>query len=136
MIDCRVQARDFDPGHQLDRLRQLGRSAVVTHLAMAEAGEDVTGIVIEQYAAMAKAELGRIAKEANGRWPLAGIILVHRHGALKPGENILFVGVASGEHEAAIEACAFLAGAVRERAPFWRKDMLLGGKSRWMERAD
>ncbi|HEY9552904.1 molybdenum cofactor biosynthesis protein MoaE [Allosphingosinicella sp.] len=134
MIDVRVQSADFDPGRQLERLRELGRGAVASLLGIAEADGDVTSIVVEHYAAMARVELGRIADEAQGRWPLSGIILIHRHGSFGLGDRILFVGAASSDHQAAAEACAYLARSVRERAPFWRKERLAGGTSRWTER--
>lgn len=134
MIDVRVQSADFDPGRQLERLRGLGRGAVASHLCIAEVADDVTSILVEHYAAMAKGELGRIAEEAQARWPLSGIIVIHRHGSFVPGDRILFVGAASSDHQAALEACAYLARSVGERAPFWRKEQLAGGGSRWMER--
>src|SRR3546814_11279667 len=85
MIDVRVQSADFDPGRQLERLRELGRGAVASLLGIAEADGDVTSIVVEHYAAMARVELGRIADEAPGRWPLSGIILNHRPGSFRLG---------------------------------------------------
>lgn len=133
MIDVRVQAADFDSGRQLARLEELGKGAVASLIAMVEAEDGVSKIVVEQYAAMAKAELGRIAGDAEARWPLAGIILIHRHGALAPGDRILFVGVAAADREAATEALSFLSEAVRERAPFWRKEKLPDGAWRWTE---
>jgi molybdopterin synthase catalytic subunit len=80
---------------------------------------------------MAKPELGRIAEEAMARWPLRGIILIHRHGRLGLGEPVLFAGVAAEEASQAAEACAFLAEAVKRRAPFWRQEILASGSSRW-----
>jgi molybdopterin synthase catalytic subunit len=131
MIDVRVQSVDFDPGRQLERLRELGRCAVASFIATVEAVDEVSEVRVEHYAAMAKAELGRIAAEAEDRWPLAGIILVHRHGRFLPGDRLLFVAACSSEPDAATEACVFLAKAVRERAPFWRKEILANGGSRW-----
>jgi molybdopterin synthase catalytic subunit len=43
----------------------------------------------------------------------------------------VFVGVCSSDSEAAVQACLFLTKAVRVRAPFWRKEILAGGGSRW-----
>jgi molybdopterin synthase catalytic subunit len=131
VIDVRVQAGDFDPGHQLERLRALGRPAIASLLVTAEAGDDVTAVVVEHYANMAKAELARIAAEAAERWPLEGVILIHRHGRFAPGDRLLFVGVAARARGAAFASVEFLAAATRARAPFWRKDLLAGGGGRW-----
>jgi molybdopterin synthase catalytic subunit len=131
MIDVRIQAADFDAGRQLARLAELGKAAIASLVLLAEAEEDVTEIVVEHYPAMAKAELGRIAAEADSRWELDGIILMHRHGRIVPGDQLLLIAVASSSTRAAQEACSYLAAQARERAPFWRKEILAAGASRW-----
>lgn len=132
MIDLRIQASDFDPGRQLARLEELHAGGVAALTGLLEAGSEVTAIFVDHYPALAKAELARIADEAQAQWPLAGMILIHRHGRLAPNERILFAGAASSERNAAIEACAFLAEALRTRAPFWRKDLFADGTGRWV----
>ena len=117
MIDVRVQAADFDPGRQLGRLEALGNAAVASYVAIAECGEE--GVLIEHYPALARNELAAIAAEADERWPLAGLILIHRHGRFSAGERLAFAAVAAPTRTAAIEACAFLVGALATRAPFW-----------------
>ena len=131
MIDVRVQGGDFDPGRQLARLGDLRRKAVASFVGRLEADGDVTEILVDHYPPLARVELGRIADEAGQRWPLAGIILIHRHGRLRPGDRILFAGAAAAEIEAAGDACAFLVAAMRARLPFWRKDMLADGSGHW-----
>jgi molybdopterin synthase catalytic subunit len=131
VIDVRVQGGDFDPGRQLARLGDLRRTAVASFVGRLEAEEAVTEILIDHVPTLARAELARIAAEAEQSWPLAGIILIHRHGRLRPGDRILFAGAAAADVEAAGEACAFLVAAMRTRPPFWRKDVLADGTGRW-----
>jgi molybdopterin synthase catalytic subunit len=133
MIDVRIQAGEFDPGRQLRRFEMLSRAAIASFTAIAQAGEGVTEILVEHHAVLAKSELGRIAAEADGRWPLAGIILIHRHGRLAPGSRIALAAVAASDQGAALEACAFLAEALRIRAPFWRKELKADGTGYWVE---
>jgi molybdopterin synthase catalytic subunit len=133
MIDVRVQAGDFDPGRQLKRLEDLGAGTVVSFTAAADTAEDVEALHIDHYPALARSELARIAADAEARWPLPGIILIHRHGRLAPGARLAFAAVASPSPDAALQACAFLAEALRTRAPFWRKELLAGGGARWRE---
>jgi molybdopterin synthase catalytic subunit len=131
VIDIRIQSGSFDGGRQLARLAELQAGAVAGLVVYAAAGSGVSAIALDHYAAMAKLELTRIAEEAMARWPLKGIILIHRHGRLDLGEPLLFAGLAAGESWQATESCAFLAEAVRARAPFWRREILAGGGSRW-----
>ena len=131
MIDVRIQAADFDPGRQLARLGDLKRAGVAGLVAHLEAPDDVTSIFVDHHSALAKTELARIVAEADGGWPLAGIILIHRYGRLEPCDRILFAGAASSDLEAAQQACAFLVAQMREHAPFWRKDLRADGTGDW-----
>ena len=131
MIDVRVQAGDFDPGRQLARLGELRKAAVASLVGRLEAGDEVREIRIDHHAVLAKAELARIAEEASARWPLAGIILIHRHGRIAPAGRVLFAGAAASDPETANQACAWMLAQIRARAPFWRKDVLADGTERW-----
>lgn len=134
MIDARVQAADFEPGRQLARLEALKPGATACFTGLLRVGDDVDAIFVDHYPALARAELARIASEAEARWRLAGVVLIHRHGRFAPCDRLAFAGVAAGEQAAALDACAFLAEALRTRAPFWRKELLAGGGARWHER--
>nr|BFE94475.1 hypothetical protein GCM10020185_50110 [Pseudomonas brassicacearum subsp. brassicacearum] len=65
--------------------------------------------------------MGKIATEAEQRWPLLKLEVLHRIGALEPGEPIVFVGAASAHRQAAFDACAFVMDYLKTRAPFWKK---------------
>ena len=131
MIDVRVQSGDFDPGRQLARLGELKKAAVASFVGRLETDNEVRELRIDHHAVLAKAELQRIADEAGQRWPLAGIILIHRHGRIAPGGRALFAGAAAADADAAGEACAWLVAQIRARAPFWRKEILADGTERW-----
>lgn len=133
MIDVRVQSADFDPGLQLARLGESTTTAIIGFVGRAATGDEVEAITIDHHPALARSELARIAEEAQARWPVDAIVLIHRHGRIAPGGNLLFAGVASSAIESAGEACAWLVAETRRRAPFWRKELLVDGTSRWFE---
>ncbi|MEO0980449.1 MAG: molybdenum cofactor biosynthesis protein MoaE, partial [Pseudomonadota bacterium] len=86
---------------------------------------------------MAEAELTRIAEEAIDRWPLTGLTVIHRHGKIPPGENIVLVIAASSHRRAAFEAADFLMDYLKTRAPFWKKEHLVAGSAgTWVEARD
>jgi molybdopterin synthase catalytic subunit len=125
MIDVRIQAADFDPGRQLVRLEELGNASVASFTAIADCGE--AGVTIEHYPALARNELARIAGEAEARWPISGLILIHRYGRLMPGGRLAFAAVAAPLRADALHACAFLVEALATRAPFWRREIVAEG---------
>ncbi|MBZ9896304.1 molybdenum cofactor biosynthesis protein MoaE [Mesorhizobium sp. BR1-1-6] len=133
----RVEAQDFDVAAEIARLTQ-GRAdigAVVTFsgLCRDEQGT-LSALELEHYPGMAEAEIARIAAEAVQRWPLQGITAIHRHGKIRPGENIVLVVAASVHRQAAFEAADFLMDYLKSQAPFWKKEHHAdGSEGGWVE---
>lgn len=133
----RVQAATFDPGVEVNALQaaNTGVGAVVSFVGYVRDfndGLDVAGLFLEHYPGMTEKALGKIEAEALERWPLLRLDILHRVGALAPGEPIVFVGVASAHRQAAFDACAFVMDYLKTRAPFWKKEQTVDG-SRWVE---
>lgn len=137
MIDIRIQAADFDPGKQVERLANAHPAAVASLTTFVVTADDVSEILVDHYPAMAKEELARIAGEAAERWPLVAIVLVHRHGRLARGDRLAFVAAAAADRVTAAEACGYLTRELSRRAPFWRRDVAEEeeGRSGRIERA-
>jgi molybdopterin synthase catalytic subunit len=86
---------------------------------------------------MAEAEVVRVVEEARGRWPLAGVTVIHRFGKIQPGQNIVLVATASAHRHAAFEAAAFLMDYLKTRAPFWKREHLGDGSTGdWVQARD
>ncbi len=133
----RLQAEAFDVGAEVEKLTR-GRTdigAVVTFTGICradEAGEPIAALTLEHYPGMAEAEIARHVEEANARWPLLGVTVIHRHGRIAPGENIVLVVTASSHREAAFAAAAFLMDYLKTRAPFWKQVEQASGRI-WVE---
>ena len=97
-----------------------------------ENGTQIEALSLEHYPGMAEAEIARHVKEAETRWPLLGVRIVHRVGRIVPGETIVLVTVASKHRRAAFEAAEFLMDYLKSRAPFWKKVEGAGGMS-WVD---
>jgi molybdopterin synthase catalytic subunit len=136
MIEARVQTSDFDGGAEIARLEALAPGAVASFTGLVRGDGGLVEMVLEHYPAMTEKALRSIAEEATSRWPLAGLTVIHRHGSLRPGERIVFVGTASSHRAAALEACAFLIDWLKTRAPFWKSERFADGKARWVEARD
>lgn len=133
----RVQAGDFDIAAEVARLtrgrKDVGAVVTFTGLCRDEDGR-LAALELEHYPAMAEAEIARIAAEATERWRLAGVSVIHRHGRIVPGENIVLVVTASTHRHAAFEAASFLMDYLKSRAPFWKKEHRQdGGKGGWVD---
>lgn len=138
MATVRVQAEDFDLGAEYAALTR-GRTDIggvgcfAGVVRDAEAGTPLAALTLEHYPGMTLRAIARIAAEAERRWSLRGCTVIHRHGRLRPGENIVLVLAAAPHRAAALEATAFLIDWLKTRAPFWKQESLADGTTRWVE---
>ena len=134
MSDIRIQREDFDTGAELDALGN-GRGdigAVASFIGLVRSDGGLTAMTLDHYPGMTEREIAAHVAEAERRWPLLGVCVVHRVGRLEPGERIVFVGVASSHRQAAFEAAEFLMDYLKTRAPFWKLEERPAG-STWVE---
>ena len=83
---------------------------------------------------MAEDEIARAAGEAEARWPLLGVTVIHRHGRVAPGERIVLVAVAAVHRGAAFAAAEMLMDYLKTRAPFWKRAIAIDGTVEgWLE---
>ena len=130
-----LQTTPFDPGQLLtafsaDR-EETGAIASFTGLARAERGQ-TTALELEAYEGFTDVEITRIVNAALHRFGLQDAMVVHRIGAIAPGEAIVFVACAAAHRRAAFEACDHLMDWLKSRAPFWKKEHGPDG-ARWIE---
>lgn len=135
--DIRVQSSDFDVAGEVAKLTAgqpaIGAVVTFTGICRDEAGR-LAALELEHYPGMAQAEIERIARQAIERWPVGGLTVIHRHGKIKPGENIVLVVATSAHRQAAFDAAGFLMDFLKTRAPFWKKEHLAeGGEGEWVD---
>lgn len=136
-ITIRLQAEDFDAALEGKKLTQ-GRTdigAVVTFAGVCRSGEGdhaIAALTLEHYPGMAEEEIARHAAEAQARWPLLGLTVIHRYGRLEPGDNIVLVVTASAHRAAAFEAAEFMMDYLKTQAPFWKREERVKGGA-WVE---
>ncbi len=134
-MSVRLQTEPFDAGALLaefsrDRT-ETGAVVTFTGLARASAGA-VERLELEAYPGFTDAEIARIAEDARVRFSLHDVLVVHRYGAIAPGEAIVFVATAAAHRRAAFEAADQLMDYLKSRAPFWKKEHGPDG-TRWIE---
>jgi len=133
-----VQEAVFDMAAETAALT-AGRTdigGVASFLGVCRGDDGLAAMVLEHYPGMTERALGRIASEAEARWPLTGCTLIHRVGRILPGEPIVLVLTASAHRAAALESCAFLIDWLKTKAPFWKREEFTGGAERWVAAKD
>jgi molybdopterin synthase catalytic subunit len=141
----RLQREDFDVAAEQRKLLQ-GRGdvgAVVTFTGICRGGEgadDIAAMTLEHYPGMAEEEIARHVAEAEQRWALKGVTVIHRYGRMVPGDNIVLVLTASSHRSEAFAAAEFLMDYLKTNAPFWKQEERMGragtDKTSWVEAKD
>ena len=114
-----VQAQDFDAGAEI---RALSRDPKVGAVASFVGVVREVGMTLEHYPGMTERALQKIVEEARGRWQVLDCTVIHRHGALKPTDQIVLVVVASAHRGDAFAACEYIMDYLKTQAPFWKKE--------------
>jgi len=139
----------IDTATEIAALERAGGGAVATFTGLVRDDDGVSELFLEHYPGATDAALERLAAEAAARWSLAAATVIHRVGAMRPGDRIVFVGTAAAHRAAALDACAFLIDRLKTDAPFWKREQRAGGATwvgerpgdhdaaaRWRDRGD
>ncbi|MGM7318312.1 molybdopterin synthase catalytic subunit MoaE [Idiomarina sp. ST10R2A5] len=134
-ISVRVQQEDFDLTTEYQRLaqnKQCGAVVTFTGLVRDSVEGGLRGLELEHYPGMTEKALTDIVEEAQKRWDLHGVTVIHRVGYLALNEQIVMVAVASGHRQAAFSAASFIMDYLKTQAPFWKKEHTEEGEH-WVE---
>lgn len=116
-----------------------GEGAVVSFLGIArsraEDGEQVERLVLGHHPRLTLRSLDEIAASARERFAISSLRIVHRCGAVAPGETIVFVAAAAVHRRAAFEAADYAMDRLKTDAIFWKREDRPGG-SHWIEPRD
>ena len=85
-------------------------------------GKEVIHLDFEAYDAMAIRQMEIVAEQAQAKWPLEKLVMIHAVGAKQPGVPVVVVGVSSAHREASFEACRFLIDELKKTVPIWKKE--------------
>lgn len=133
MIRIHVSPAPIDIAAEMALIEQTGGAgAVATFTGLVRADDDVGTLELEHYPGATESALRQVAEGAMVRWTLGAATIVHRVGAMTPGERIVFVAASAPHRAAALEACAYLIDRLKTDAPFWKRETR-GERATWVE---
>lgn len=130
----RVSATSFNPEEELAVFRKAvsAAGAIASFTGIVRNDGQTELLSLSHYPEFTERFIQGFVSEANARWDLNGVHIVHRVGDMVPGEPIVFVATASAHRRAAFEACDFLMDKLKSEAPFWKQETKSGQKE-WIE---
>jgi len=124
-----IQEKDFDLSTETRLLSKDKRVGAVASFVGVVREVPMT---LEHYPGMTESAIRKIVDEAGERWKVMDCSVIHRYGALQPGDQIVLVAVASAHRGDAFAACEFIMDYLKTQAPFWKKEHHPGGAA-WVE---
>jgi len=133
-IDCWARLTTYEHAHP--ELAGAHGASVVFAGRMRDFNEDesVTTMQLEHYPGMSEKFLEKIVQRAIDEWSLMDVLVLHRVGEIKPADTIVVVAVWSAHRAHAYAANQFIMEALKSEAPFWKKETLVDGEVRWVEK--
>ncbi len=133
-----VRAEPFDSAAETAALlAAVGPcGALVSFVGQVRADDGVEELYLEHYPGMTERSLLAITHAAERHWPLQGLVLIHRIGALLPGEPIVLTITAGAHRKASYEANVYIMDSLKTDAIFWKREKRnVEGHSRthWVE---
>lgn len=127
----------FSPSKALEAFQThaKGAGAIVTFSGLVRdraSGSEVTGLHLQAYSPMTERGIEAAVEQAQRRWPLDAVEIIHRTGDMAAFDPIVFVATASAHRRAAFEAADFLMDYLKTEAVFWKRETTPEGE-RWIE---
>lgn len=132
---CELTVEPIDVGSVARRVVPPACGATVTldgYVREWTRGRRTLYLVYEAYAPMALSEMRRLCRNAQERFDIAHIGIVHRTGRLEIGETSVVISVSAPHRRAAFEACEWAILELKRTVPIWKKEFYEDGEV-WVE---
>ena len=93
--------------------------------------DGIEAIDFESFDEAALSDLYNIADEAEKKFSLTSVDIIHRNGLLKVEETILVIVAGAGHRAEAFDGCRFIIEEIKRYVPIWKKDIIKGGGEHW-----
>lgn len=133
-MTVRLALEAFDPAAELARFGAAHGDAggIVSFLGQVRAGEGVDALELRHFAPLTLPGMEELAARALARWPLAGLLVIHRSGVMAPGDPIVLVAAAARHRRDAFAATDFVMDHLKGDSWFWKRERA-NGEWRWIE---
>ena len=95
-------------------------------------GRQLVALDYEAYAPMALKRMRELAAEAQRRWPVVRLAMLHRTGRVGLAEPSVIIAVSTPHRADAFEACRWLIDALKADVPIWKQEVWDDGAGTWV----
>ncbi|MFQ6089692.1 MAG: molybdenum cofactor biosynthesis protein MoaE [Candidatus Methanofastidiosia archaeon] len=119
-----IVERDFSLDKALMELKSEDVGAISFLIgSVRESPRKLEYLKFDFYEEMVEKKFSEIEDEAKKRFHVKKVLIIHRVGKLKVGENIMLVAVSSPHRKEAFEALKFAVEEIKKIVPIWKKEV-------------
>src|SRR3546814_17672127 len=105
-----------------------GHGASASFVGRVRGAGGLAELFLEHHPLLTERGLVALAEEAAARWNLAALTLIHRVGAMAPGDPIVLVLASRRHRAAALAACEFLIDRLQPAVMLWKRENSADGR--------
>jgi molybdopterin synthase catalytic subunit len=134
VADVRLLPDPFDPHAQLQAFTSglAAAGGIVSFLGQVRSGGGVEALELRHYGPLTRPGMDALAAEAQRRWTLDGLLMIHRSGVMLPCDPIVLVAAAARHRRDAFAAAEFAMDHLKSESWFWKREKI-GGVWTWIE---
>lgn len=130
-MSVRITKDDVDIAKLIEESKKESMGAIVVFDGIVR-NDGIDKIELSAYIEGATKEIEDIVADAEKKFNLLSVEVIHRIGVLDVGDNILVIVIGAGHRKEAFGGCEYILEEIKTRAPIWKKEHLKDG-SRWVE---
>ncbi len=118
----KITEEDFSLEEMIRTAKRNDAGAVVTFLGTVR-DDGIIEMELEAYREAALPVLERIKEEAEIRFNLKSVQIIHRIGLLSVGDNIVAIVCSAGHRDEAFQGCRYIIEELKSKVPIWKKEI-------------
>ena len=95
--------------------------------------KDVSFLEYEAHERMALKQITKIIEQAQQKWEMHKVEVIHRLGKLKVTDCSIAISVSTSHRNDAYEASRYIIDTIKHSVPIWKKEHFVNGVSNWSE---
>lgn len=113
-----------------------GHGASASFIGRVRGDDGLVELFLDHHPVLTERGLVELGEGAAQRWNLAALTLVHRVGAMAPGETIVLVLASSAHRGEALAACEYLIDRLKTDVMLWKRERFADGRVQWVEQRE
>lgn len=136
MIRVDVRPEPIDVAAELAAHDAGGHGASASFVGRVRGDDGLVELFLDHHPVLTARGLDELAAQAAARWWLGALTLIHRVGAMAPGDTIVLVLASSPHRAEAIAATEYLIDRLKTDVMLWKRETFADGRADWVEQRE